>query len=64
MPNSEPRSGVAARLARTLPDIPRWIETRSMLLSEECEVFGLEEGSSDFVVRDEEHKRKDCGTSR
>ena len=54
MPNSEPRSGVAARLARTLPDIPRWIETRSMLLSEECEVFGPEEGSSDFVVRDEE----------
>ena len=31
------------RLARLLPDLPRWIEVRSMLLSGRCEVFGLEE---------------------
>lgn len=41
-------------LARALPDIPRWIETRSMLLSGECEIFGLREGGPDFVVRDPE----------
>jgi GNAT superfamily N-acetyltransferase len=41
------------RLARALPDIPRWLETRGMLLSGECEVLGLAEGSaSDYVVRD------------
>ena len=31
------------RLALALPDIPRWVETRSMLLSSHCEVMGLEE---------------------
>ena len=46
-------SSEAARLARILPDIPRWVETRSMLLSEECEVLGLEErGGLSFVVRE------------
>lgn len=45
------------RLARTLPDIPRWVETRSMLLSGWCEVFGLEEdGETCFVVRDIEYQ--------
>ncbi len=45
------------RLARTLPDVPRWVETRSMLLSGRCEVFGLEEGGdSGFVVRDAEDR--------
>lgn len=29
-----------AELARTLPDVPRWIETRSMLLSGRGEVYG------------------------
>ena len=29
-----------AELARTLPDIPRWVETRSMLLSGRGEVYG------------------------
>ncbi len=43
------------RLARDLPDGPRWVETRSMLLSGRCEVFGLEEGEDpDFIVRDTE----------
>lgn len=52
-----PKPGRASlsRLARTLPDVPRWVETRSMLLSGHCEVFGLEEGrDSGFVVRDTE----------
>jgi hypothetical protein len=40
-----------ARLAHLLPDVPRWIETRSMLLLGECEVFGLGEDDS-FVARD------------
>lgn len=43
----------AARLARILPDVPRWVETRSMLLSEKCEILGLEEkGGLSFVVRE------------
>ena len=43
------------RLVRALPDIPRWVETRSMLLSGRCEVFGIEEGEDlSFVVRDAE----------
>ena len=38
-----------------LPDVPRWVETRSMLLSGRCEVFRLEEGEDlGFVVRDAE----------
>ena len=42
----------AVRLARALPDIPRWVETRSMLLGGEGELLGLEEGGvSPFVVR-------------
>ena len=41
------------RLARILPDVPRWVETRSMLHSCRYEVFGLEEGGDPgFVVRD------------
>lgn len=41
------------RLARDLPDIPRWVETRSMLLSGRCKIFGLEEGEETaFVARD------------
>ncbi len=44
-------------LARALPDVPRWVETRSMLLSGRCEVFGLEEGGDyGFVVRDTEDR--------
>ena len=29
------------RLARVLPDVPRWVETRLMLHSCRCEVLGL-----------------------
>lgn len=46
--------GVSDRLTRALPDAPRWIETRAMLLSGECEMFGLEEREPSFVVRDPE----------
>jgi GNAT acetyltransferase-like protein len=48
-------------LARALPDVPRWVETRAMLLRGDCEVLGLAtangpapgpEGAAAFVVRD------------
>jgi len=40
-------------LAARLPDIPRWVEARSLLLSGQCAVFGLrEEPTQSFVVRD------------
>lgn len=39
------------KLAMALPDIPRWVETRAMLLSNQCEIFGLKEvGELSFVV--------------
>ncbi len=45
-------------MAVALPDIPRWVEPRSLLLSGECEVFGADEdgkiGECGFVVRDPE----------
>jgi hypothetical protein len=45
------------QLARALPDVPRWVETRSVLLSGWGEIFGLEEeGEPRFVVRDPEDK--------
>lgn len=49
---------VLDRLAHTLPDIPRWLETRSMLLSGQCEVLGLEEVSPEisFVARELEDR--------
>jgi len=40
------------RLADSLPDIPRWIETRSMLLAGEGEILGLTEDPLAFVIRD------------
>jgi RimJ/RimL family protein N-acetyltransferase len=40
------------QLAVTLPDIPRWVETRSLLLSREGKIFGLDEtvGKLSFIV--------------
>lgn len=39
------------KLASSLPDIPRWVETRSMLLSGRGELFGVDEtGTLSFVV--------------
>jgi RimJ/RimL family protein N-acetyltransferase len=36
-----------------LPDIPRWVEARALLLSGECEIFGLEEAPRlSVAVRD------------
>jgi hypothetical protein len=45
---------VLDRLAHALPDIPRWLHVRSMLLSGRCEVLGLAEGGSkpQFVARE------------
>ncbi len=47
-------SAVPERLVRALPDIPRWVEVRSMLLSGHCEILGLKEGVSGmrFVARE------------
>lgn len=39
------------KLALSLPDIPRWVETRSMLLSGRCRLFGVDETQAlSFVV--------------
>jgi RimJ/RimL family protein N-acetyltransferase len=42
------------RLASLLPDIPRWLETRSMLLDGSAELFGFEENdeSPAYIARD------------
>lgn len=46
-----------ARLAALLPDVPRFVETRGMLLEGRCEVLGLERGPSpSFVTRGGEEK--------
>ena len=46
-----------ARLAALLPDEPRFVETRGMLLEGRCEVLGLERGPSpSFVTRDGEER--------
>lgn len=44
-----------ARLAKSLPDIPRFVETRAMMLDDHCEIFGLDEtDQTNFVVRNQE----------
>lgn len=49
-PASEPAT--PGGLSRALPDVPRWVETRSMLLLGDCELFGPEESEElSFVVR-------------
>jgi GNAT superfamily N-acetyltransferase len=46
-----------ARLAALLPDVPRFVETRGMLLEGRCEVLGLEwVPSPSFVTCDGEEK--------
>lgn len=49
-----PAESHVERLAGSLPDVPRWLEIRSMLLSGRCEVLGLEEGAPtpSFVARE------------
>ncbi len=40
-------------LAQRLPDLPRWVEARDLLLWGDCEIFGLQEAPElSFVVRD------------
>src|SRR5688572_548227 len=42
-------------IAKRLPDLPRWVEARALLLSEPCEIFGLkEEPELSLVVREPE----------
>jgi RimJ/RimL family protein N-acetyltransferase len=46
---------IQKKLAASLPDIPRWVETRAMLLNSQCEIFGLDETSGLVaVVRSDE----------
>ncbi len=56
------------RLAHALPDIPRWLYVRSMLLSGRCEVLGLAEGGPEpqFVAREleESEDRAVCVVGR
>lgn len=48
-------STIHKQLAQSLPDIPRWVETRSMLLSGRSQIFGLNDGDRhSFVVRSAE----------
>jgi len=44
-------SRTAQRLARALPDTPRWVDTRGMLLSGRAEVFPADARDATFVVR-------------
>ncbi len=45
-------TALAKRLLGALPDIPRWLETRSPLLLRDCEVLGFVEEPLAFVVVD------------
>lgn len=48
-----PDREVRLDLARRLPDIPRWLETRDILVSEDGELLGFEgERPTGFVVRE------------
>jgi GNAT superfamily N-acetyltransferase len=51
MPDSDVFPATAQRLARALPDSPRWVETRGMLLSGRAEVFAADALEVAFVVR-------------
>lgn len=43
------------RLLSTVPDRPKWVELRAMLLSGQCEVYGLEDAERlSFVARQAE----------
>ena len=43
------------RIARTLPDIPRWVEARALLLQGDCEISGVQENPElSFVFHDSE----------
>ncbi len=44
-------------VARLLPDLPRWVEVRDLLLSEDCEIFDLQEqGELSLIVRENNGK--------
>jgi RimJ/RimL family protein N-acetyltransferase len=51
MPSKAKDITLQHRLAKALPDIPRYVETRAMLLAEHCEIFGQDEAEGlNFVV--------------
>ena len=44
-------------VARLLPDLPRWVEVRDLMLSGDCEIFDLhEQGELSFIVRENNGK--------
>jgi GNAT acetyltransferase-like protein len=51
MSEIEMSSLTTQRLARALPDTPRWVDTRGMLLSGRAEVFAADALEAAFVVR-------------
>lgn len=51
------RSALFQQLASKLPDLPRWVEARALLLWNACEVFGLHETPElSFVLRSQTSK--------
>lgn len=49
------RKSLSRKLALALPDIPRWVETRALLLSGRGQLFGVDEtGTFSFVVSSSE----------
>lgn len=42
---------MARELARTLPDLPRWVETRGMLLAGRCTVYQGPRGKEGYAIR-------------
>jgi RimJ/RimL family protein N-acetyltransferase len=51
MPDHLNESVLHTELAKSLPDIPRFVETRAMLLANHCEIFGFDAAdSANFVV--------------
>ncbi|HEX7181718.1 MAG TPA: GNAT family N-acetyltransferase [Thermoanaerobaculia bacterium] len=42
---------MARELARTLPDLPRWVETRGMLLAGRCNVYKGPRGKDGYAIR-------------
>ncbi|MBC8162178.1 MAG: GNAT family N-acetyltransferase [Roseiflexaceae bacterium] len=39
-------------IAQQIPDLPRWVEARDLLLWEPCDIFGFQEQPLSLVIRD------------
>jgi len=51
-------------IAQVLPDLPRWIEVRDLLLSDDCEIFGLDEPRIGIDTADRLHREHDPSALR